>query len=306
MKLLYNIIQLTLFAFVNAQTSFDTNMKRIIASRETGPRWELDINKFSSISHDEFSKYYKGYNANYEVERTIPNITAETIPDSWDWRDQGNVVAPVKNQGQCGSCWAFSAVGALESQVRMKTNDSVLLSEQKMVDCVKNVVSPDKTLTCCNGCQGGEMYSVYQFLNNGMDSTEQQYPYTGKDGSCKKLSSYVKQKLKSYVSLPKGNEKLIAKMLYTIGPLSIGVNANLDWQMYSKGIYDPSEKQCDSSIYSQDHGVILVGYGSEKGLDYWIIRNSWGKDWGENGYIRLARGSNACGVSNSVIYPILQ
>jgi cathepsin L len=279
MNLLYNIIKYAVlaFAFAKAENPFD----------------ESEI-------------FYKGYNADYELERTIPNITFGISPPSWDWRDHGVVVGPIKNQGQCGSCWAFSAIGALESQIRMKTNNSVSLSEQDMVDCVKNVKSPDKSMSCCDGCGGGEMYSVYQYLKNTMDSSETQYPYFGSDQKCKSFQSSVKQKLKSYVSLPKGDEELMVKVLHSIGPLSIGVNANSDWQQYTKGVYDPTEEQCESSIASQDHGVILVGYGTEKDIDYWVVRNSWGKEWGEDGYIRISRGKNACGISNSVIYPVLE
>jgi hypothetical protein len=172
-----------------------------------------------------------------------------------------------------------------------------------MIDCVKNV----GLLNCCNGCEGGEMYSVYEYLLNKMDTTENQYPYLASDENCKYISSSINNvKVKDFISLSIGNEEEMVKAINNIGPLSVGVNANQDWQLYSKGIYNPSENDCSSNIDKQDHGVIVVGYGTENGLDYWIIRNSWGKDWGENGYMRLVKGKNACGVANSVIYPIVE
>ncbi len=286
--------------------AFNFNKNHILSNIETGPRWKLDFNKFSSISSDDFNKF-KGYRFRHDLVRNNNNTINKIIPTSWDWRDKG-IVGPVKDQGQCGSCWAFSAVGALESQIMKKTKQSISLSEQNMVDCVKNVLSPDNTTECCDGCEGGEMYSVYQYLQNNQnkkDDTEKQYPYTAVDQNCNAVPSNVNAALKGYVSLQKGDEKAMAQALYTVGPLSVGVNANQDWQLYSSGIYDPSDDQCDPSIYAQDHGVILVGFGSEGGLDYWIVRNSWGEDWGENGYLRLARGHNACGVANSAIYPIV-
>lgn len=288
-------------------TAYQTNLEYINSVRRGGARWELDINKFVTLPHNTFSKMFKGYSMTYDPDRISSFPMDSRVPDSYDWREHDGIVGPVKNQEQCGSCWAFSGVGALESQIAKVTGTPVVLSEQEMVDCVKNVMAPDKSSSCCNGCMGGEMYAVYQYLieNNKEDDTESQYPYKGYDQDCQVVPSKVKTKLKSFVSLPRGDEDSIKAALYNHGPISVGVNANQDWQLYSNGIYNPSEQACDSSITSMDHGVILVGYGSEDGLDYWIIRNSWGDDWGENGYIRLGRGHNACGVANAAIYPVL-
>jgi len=247
------------------------------------------------------ASFNKGYTANYIPEPA--NISVGDSPDSWDWREH-NIVGDIKDQGSCGSCWAFSAIGALESQITKVTGESIILSEQEAVDCVKNIRSPDNSSVCCYGCNGGEMYSVYQYLINYnlSEDTEEEYPYEGIDQECVPVKSSDNTKLSRFVSLP-ANETIIKNALYHHGPISIGVNANDDWQEYNGGIYNPTEEECDSSI---DHGVILVGYGSEKGLDYWIIRNSWGKDWGEHGYIRLVRGKNACGVATTAIFPVLR
>ena len=299
----------SLLAMASAESSaYQTNLEYINSVRHSGSRWELDINKFVTLTHKKFSQLFKGYSMTYDPTRVAytPNISA--VPESYDWRDHQGIVGAVKNQGQCGSCWAFSAVGALESQLAKVTGNPVVLSEQEMVDCVKNIMSPDNSSSCCDGCMGGEMYSVYQYLieNNSEDDTERQYPYKASNQNCQVVPSTVKTKLKTFVSLPIGDENSIKAALYNHGPISVGVNANEDWQLYSKGIYNPSEQACNPSTSNMDHGVILVGYGSEGGLDYWIVRNSWGADWGEKGYMRLARGHNACGVANAAIYPVLQ
>ena len=307
MNLILSIMCTLLAVASAAPTAYQTNLEYINNVRSIGPRWDLDINKFATLPQRAFSEMFKGYSMTYDPNRVTSIPHDDNVPDSYDWRDHGNVVGPVKNQEQCGSCWAFSAVGALESQVTKVTGTPVVLSEQEMVDCVKNVPSPDKSSVCCSGCEGGEMYSVYQYLieNNSDDDTEAQYPYKAVDQDCQVLPSTVQIKLKNYVSLPIGDENSIKIALYNHGPISVGVNANQDWQLYSKGIYNPSEQACDSSSSSMDHGVILVGYGNEDGLDYWIVRNSWGEDWGEAGYMRLGRGHNACGVANAAIYPVL-
>ena len=228
-------------------------------------------------------------------------------PLEWDWRDN-DIVGPVKDQQQCGSCWAFSAVGALESQVMKMLLKPISLSEQNMVDCVKNVLSPDNQSLCCDGCNGGEMYSVYQYLTdnqNGKDDTETEYPYVATDQNCNPIKDHTQLSVRGFVSVPQ-NEVMMKQVLYNVGPLSVGVCANWDWQSYTSGIYSPTPDECGQEIEDQDHGVILVGYGSENETDYWIVRNSWGTSWGEKGYMRLARGTNACGVANSVIYPLLE
>ncbi len=308
MKFIISIVYTFLSLVSASQTAYETNLKYIdTVKHNSSSLWELDVNKFVKLSDNDFSAKFKGYSMTYDPPRVSPLPTDPKIPTSFDWRKHGNVVGPVKNQEQCGSCWAFSAVGALESQVTKVTGSPVVLSEQEMVDCVKNVLSPDKSSECCYGCMGGEMYAVYQYLldNKSEDDTEKQYPYQAVDQNCKVLPSTVKTKLKNYVALPV-DEESIKTALYKQGPISVGVNANQDWQLYSKGIYNPSVQECDPSPYSMDHGVIIVGYGSEKGQKYWIVRNSWGADWGEQGYIRLARGTNACGVANAAIYPVLE
>ena len=299
----------TLISDISSYESYKENANHMLFNYHPKNSYQLAMNKFAGYNRHTFDKYFKGYKPKFKQDNRNFVSFNEPFPSTVDWRNS-SIVGPVKDQGQCGSCWAFSAVGALESQVMKKLNVSISLSEQDMVDCVKNISSPDGSTDCCSGCEGGEMYAVYQYLSDhqkGSDDTERQYPYTATDQNCKSLPSSVKDiKLSAYVSLPSKNETAMAAAVYHIGPLSIGVNANQDWQLYQKGIYNPTPDQCNSSPEYQDHGVIVVGYGSENGLDYWVIRNSWGADWGEAGYIRLARGNNSCGVSDSVTYPIVE
>jgi C1A family cysteine protease len=286
------------------EKAYDENFMYMAYSNTDYKHWKLTVNKFSGFHPDTFDLYYKGYNPQSDLSRSNFNELVHP-PKSLDWRNS-TIVGHVKDQEQCDSCWAFSAVSALESQVMKVTQKSVSLSEQDMVDCVKNVGD----IGCCDGCMGGEMYAVYQYLlqnQNGTDDTEKQYPYMAVDQDCSAVPSVVNEvKINDFVSLPVGDEDAMQKALYHVGPLSVGVDANQDWQLYHKGIYNPTAEQCSSDPADQDHGVAVVGYGSENGLDYWIVRNSWGEHWGEDGYMRLARGNNACGVANSVIYPIVE
>ena len=292
-------------AFLGMPGGLRSNLDHIESTKNVGPRWAIGPNKFVELDDTEFSLTHKGYSPKYKSNPREIFHSDPSVPDRWDWRDHG-IVGPVKNQAQCGSCWAFSAVSPLESRLTNATGKNVTLSEQEMVDCVRNILAPDNSSTCCDGCQGGEMYSVYQYLlekRHGKDDTEKEYPYEAVDQDCNVVPSTVKLRLARYVQLPQ-NEVAIKQALYREGPISVGVDANTDWQLYTGGIYDPNNETCDPTTL--DHGVVLVGYGAEKGLDYWIVRNSWGKDWGEKGYIRLARGNNACGVASSAIYPVLE
>ena len=295
------ITNILLIMFSALAESTNLNYVNYINSKNLS--WNLEENKFSNINSKHFKKY-KGYiYASPEKATQKHSELSEELPTNFDWREYG-IVGDVKNQEQCGSCWAFSAVGALESQLSLKFNTNYILSEQEIVDCVKDV-RIGRIVKCCNGCEGGEMSAVYKYLQNKEDDLESTYPYTASDGVCKEKPSTVPYNVTDYVALDSNDEDGLMASLYKIGPISIGVNANRDWQLYQKGIYDPSSTQCPNSMTDMDHGVVLVGFGEENGKKYWTIRNSWGTDWGENGYIRISRGKNTCGVSNTPIYPIV-
>uniref|UniRef100_A0A3P8V151 Cathepsin 12 n=1 Tax=Cynoglossus semilaevis TaxID=244447 RepID=A0A3P8V151_CYNSE len=211
-----------------------------------------------------------------------------------DYRKMG-YVTEVKDQGFCGSCWAFSTTGAIEGQMYKTTGQLVSLSEQNLVDCSK----PYGTF----GCSGAWMANAYDYVvNNGLQPTNT-YPYTSDTQPCYYDSRLAVAHIKDYRFIPKGDEQALADAVATIGPITVAIDADhASFLFYSSGIYD--EPSCNPNNLS--HAVLLVGYGTEGGQDYWIIKNSWGSGWGEGGYMRMIRdGTNTCGIASYALYPIL-
>uniref|UniRef100_A0A8D0G9G8 Cathepsin K n=1 Tax=Sphenodon punctatus TaxID=8508 RepID=A0A8D0G9G8_SPHPU len=215
----------------------------------------------------------------------------ERVPDSMDYRKKG-YVTPVKNQGQCGSCWAFSSCGALEGQLKRKMGKLLSLSPQNLVDCVTNN----------DGCGGGYMTNAFEYVkeNRGIDS-EDAYPYIGQDESCMYSPTGKAAKCRGFREIPEGNEKALKRAVARIGPISVGIDASLSsFQFYSRGVY--YDENCNAE--NINHAVLAVGYGAQKGAKHWIIKNSWGEDWGDDGYILMARNqNNACGIANLASFP---
>ena len=257
-------------------------------------KYKTGITKFSDLTQQEFAKIY--LNLNYDA-MAVANFNpahpsfSNAAPDSFDWRDKG-LVTPVRDQGMCGSCWAFSTVANLEGLYYKLKGVAVDLSEQILVDCD----------TYDSACNGGLMEYAFQWIKeNGME-TEEDYPYTGYKGSCKAdPSKYIDMKVTGWKKLGSStstwspvDEEEIKEFLYETGPLAIALNAN-PLQTYSGGILDKTSSQCPVS--GINHAVTLVGYGAESDVDYWIVKNSWGANWGENGYFRIRRGTGCCGVN---------
>jgi cathepsin F len=250
---------------------------------------------FADLTEEEFTKRHLGLRPDlrqlrYRKKAKIPLLTR--IPEDFDWRHY-NAVTPVKNQGFCGSCWAFSVTGNIEGAYAIKHNNLLSFSEQELVDCD----------TLDEGCNGGLPENAYKTLEKlgGLES-ETSYPYDGKNEKCKYDSSQVKVKVTSFVEVSK-NETEMAMWLVKRGPMSIGINANA-MQFYFGGVSHPWKFLC--SPKSLDHGVLIVGYGvhiqavTKKPIPYWLVKNSWGPHWGEAGYYRVYRGQNTCGIAEMV------
>ncbi|KAJ1523147.1 hypothetical protein ONE63_001040 [Megalurothrips usitatus] len=284
---------------------FKENLLRIAKHNERYHNGEVSftvgVNAFADLLTHEMVEARNGFRAN--VSRSSNKVhmapAVHAAATSVDWRKNG-YVTPVKDQGSCGSCWTFSATGALEGQLAKKTGKLVSLSEQNLVDCTNN----DQYEMA--GCDGGSMDAAFQYIadNKGIDS-EASYPYTAEDGSC---AYDVKNKAGSDTGFVDVHptEKDLQHAVQTVGPVSIAIDASLwSFNMYSGGVYHDSS--CGNTQRSLDHGVLAVGFGTtsgKRGQDYWIVKNSWGPNWGENGYIRMIRNKrNACGVATMASYP---
>ncbi|CAF95154.1 unnamed protein product, partial [Tetraodon nigroviridis] len=214
------------------------------------------------------------------------------LPATVDWRNKG-LVTSVKMQGSCGSCWAFSAAGALEGLLAKTTGKLVDLSPQNLVDCTRKYGN--------HGCNGGYMHHTFQYVidNHGIDS-EASYPYTGQEGVCRYNPAFRAANCSHYWFLRQGDEGALQEAVATIGPISVGIDATRhQFVYYRSGVYnDPG---CSQTV---NHAVLAVGYGTDNGQDYWLVKNSWGVGFGEDGYIRMARNKNdQCGIAQFPCFP---
>lgn len=220
---------------------------------------------------------------------------AGKAPDSKDWRNEG-AVTRVKDQLKCASCWAFSATGALEGQFFLKKGVLNSLSEQQLVDCSRKFAN--------NGCNTGYMTNAFLYTKSDGIHTEDEYPYEAKDNKCR--TSPNDNKNKRLKTIPKGDEGKLKEAVGTIGPISVGLDGTHDkFMFYSEGVY--FNPDCQPERIS--HAVVAIGYDHDEktGLDYWIIKNSYGTTWGDGGYGKLARNkNNHCGISNLASYPIVE
>lgn len=264
-----------------------------------GRTFKLGLNRFADLTNQEYQKMYLGTRprAARRLSATKSDRYAlrdgDSLPESVDWRQSG-AVGPVKDQGSCGSCWAFSTIAAVEGINQIKTGSLISLSEQELVDC-------DTSYN--QGCNGGLMDYAFEFIiNNGGIDSEEDYPYKGRDGKCDTYRKNAKVvSIDSYEDVPENDEKALQKAVAS-QPVSVAIEAGgRDFQLYQSGIFTG---KCGTAL---DHGVAAVGYGTENGKDYWIVRNSWGASWGEQGYLRMERNvatkTGLCGIAIEPSYP---
>ncbi|KAL7583407.1 cysteine protease XCP1 [Lactuca sativa] len=275
---------------------FMDNLKHIDDTNKKVNNYWLGLNEFADMTHEEFKNKFLGLAP--ELKQTESNEEFMykdfvDMPKSVDWRKKG-AVSPVKNQGQCGSCWAFSTVAAVEGINQIVTGNLTVLSEQELIDC-------DTSFN--NGCNGGLMdYAFTYIMRNGGLHKEEEYPYIMSEGTCDdKKDVSEKVTISGYHDVPRNNEDSFLKALAN-QPISVAIEASgRDFQFYSGGVFDG---HCGTEL---DHGVAAVGYGTTKGLDYVIVRNSWGPKWGEKGYIRMKRktgkSEGMCGLYMMASYP---
>jgi len=284
------------------------NLYVIAESNSQDLPYKLKLNQFSDMNADEFKQYVHGNdgacfkpsertNLFEKVETVISDIKdmvqvepAAPAPDSVDWTTKG-VVTPVKNQGQCGSCWSFSATGAIECNYAIKTGKLVSLSEQQLVDCAGARYG-------CAGCNGGQMTGAMEYAaKEGGLCSEEEYKYTARDGTCRATSCGTKYDANKGYEAVKSMSSSALEAATAEGCVSIGIEADQTaFQHYSSGVLTGT---CGTRI---DHGVLVVGYGEEGGQKFWKVKNSWGETWGEKGYINICRdcGKNGndgeCGI----------
>lgn len=223
-------------------------------------------------------------------------LSVNAIPNSVDWRRPCPTCRDlVKNEGNCGSSYAFAAIGALEGALMRKYSKQQDLSEQQIIDCSRSRVN--------DGCGGGLVTETFEYIiRNGGINSQSDYPYTGRVGTCKYNSTRIAGYITSYTVLPDGDEKALTEAIASIGPIAAAIDAGTIESMYSGGIYN--DPNCNSN--NLNHAVLIVGYGEENGEPYYLVKNSWGTGWGEGGYFRIARNSgNMCGIASMASYPIV-
>ncbi|XP_010917225.1 vanillin synthase, chloroplastic [Elaeis guineensis] len=275
---------------------FMENLELIRSTNRRGLPYKLGINRYADMSWEEFRASRLGAAQNCSATlKGNHKMTDELLPKTKDWREDG-IVSPVKDQGSCGSCWTFSTTGALEAAYTQATGKGISLSEQQLVDCAYAFNN--------FGCNGGLPSQAFEYIkyNGGLD-TEESYPYAGVNGFCHFKPENVGVKVVESVNITLGAEDELLHAVGLVRPVSIAFEVVSGFRFYKGGVY--TSDTCGRTQMDVNHAVLAVGYGVENGVPYWLIKNSWGEEWGVDGYFKMELGKNMCGIATCASYPIV-
>jgi C1A family cysteine protease len=274
----------TVAEFMFRKEHFTTRHRQIEAWNSGNETHTLGHNHFSDRTYAEMKKL-NGYQVSEQ--KNVKELDDSNLEASVDWRSK-NAVTPVKNQGQCGSCWAFSTTGAVEAAYFLKHGTLKSFSEQQLVDCAGGIYHN-------NGCNGGLMDYAFQYIEKNPLELEADYPYHARDGTCKATKTKEVGTVAGYNDVPHTADQLRAAL--NKSTVSVAIEADqMAFQAYRSGVIT---KGCGTRL---DHGVLAVGYGTLNGQDYFLVKNSWGSSWGDQGYVRIG-ANNVCGILLSASYP---
>ncbi|XP_056334923.1 pro-cathepsin H [Danio aesculapii] len=275
---------------------FLENKKKIEQHNEGNHKFSMGLNQFSDMTFAEFKKtYLLTEPQNCSATRGNHVSSNGLYPDAVDWRTKGHYITDVKNQGPCGSCWTFSTTGCLESVTAIATGKLLQLAEQQLIDCAGDFDN--------HGCNGGLPSHAFEYImyNKGL-MTENDYPYQAKGGQCRFKPQLAAAFVKEVVNITKYDEMGMVDAVARLNPVSFAYEVTSDFMHYKDGIYTSTE--CHNTTDMVNHAVLAVGYAEENGTPYWIVKNSWGTNWGIKGYFYIERGKNMCGLAACSSYPI--
>lgn len=282
---------------------FKTNMQKIESiNADQTLSWTAGPNKFTDMTWNEFKSAYlmsAGQNCSatsVNGPEMIERLNLKEIPEHFDWR-KFDAVSPVKDQGQCGSCWTFSTTGNLEAGARIHQRKALNISEQQLVDCAQDFNN--------HGCNGGLPSQAFEYVKYAPGiMQESDYPYTAKDGSCAYDQTKTVLNVMGSVNITAMDENEMAQALVGYQPVSIAFEVVDDFMHYKEGVY--SSKTCKNGPEDVNHAVLAVGYGKEKGKDFWAVKNSWSDTWGHHGYFLIERGVNMCGLAQCTSFALIE